>query len=62
MVPEAAEASLALLQGSIRPQDETAEIGVGWASAWAAAAYLAWEAVQGDGGAVGVVYWRAFEA
>lgn len=59
MVPEAAEASLEPLQGSTPPQDEGA--GVGWASAWVAAAYFAWEAVQGEGGAVGVVYWRAFE-
>lgn len=52
-MPVAAEASLEPLQGSTLHQSEGAEFGVGWASAWAAGAYLVKEAVQ-DGG---VVHW-----
>lgn len=40
VVPEAAEASLEPLQGSILPQGEGAEPGVGQASVWAAGACL----------------------
>lgn len=54
-VPAAAEASSEPLQGSTIHQSEGAELGVGWASAWAAGAYLVEEAVQ-DGG---VVHWGA---
>lgn len=40
MVPGAAEASLEPLQGNTLHQNEGAEPGVGWASAWAAGACL----------------------
>lgn len=59
MVPGAAEASLEPLQGSTLPQNEGAEPGVGWASAWPAGACLVSEAVQGGGDVVGVVRWGA---
>lgn len=62
MVPGAAEASLEPLQGNTPQQNEGAEAGVGWASAWVAGACLVQEAVQGGGDVVGVVNLGASEA
>lgn len=55
VVPEAAGASLEPLLGNTPLQNEGAEAGVGWASAWAAGACLVREAVQDGGDVVGVV-------